>query len=863
MLKKRSKVQQRLAKVVMAALLCTNAAQAVWTPSVAEAAEADERIEVTVSKVTFDEPSSTIQVTANPDYSVVMSTRYYTTLEFHPTISSVGDVNIIGSEVPVLFRGDYPGEGGEVPVDGHTVTVSGKDTVMGGVVGARNNDGTVNNNHVVIKEAATIAGSRPGSRDRQLGTGVICGAGSYGTNATITNNTVLISGAKIGSEGLTAAIGGGNAHTLGTATVTNNTVTIEEDATVYADLIEGGYAYAESSVTAEKNQVFINSGTVIAMEIIGGHATRHNDTVAKGNNNTVTISGGTVAAETIIGGYAYADGTIDASGNNVIISGGTVTAEEIIGGQASRYYYATVATANNNTVTISGSDTKLQGEEVWIVGGEAHGNEEGGMEASNNTVNILTPLTVYALFGGYTEGISQGNTLNIAAKNVTAAKVDYFQNMNFYLPSDVNNGDTMLTIKGDVDEDDGEVYGNDLTGVTFGVAALKGVNLKKGDKVNLVVGEKGLKTDDQLKTTSSEELGKAEFLQQNSMTTEEKYELSIKKEGDNAIVTTVDNVKEEKKDDPDSQDAQKSPVETRMAVMTMINAGTDLLAGQGMANAEAAAQEVKGSSSMFAAVSGGQLRAESGSHVTTKGLGLNLGFAKEIENKSGKLMFGPVLEYGHGNYDSYQDNGMTADGKASYWGLGFIAKQTNDNGFYYEGSVRVGRAKSDYGSDSIVENSHISYDSTATYWAAHLGAGKVMDIGHNNTMDYYGKYFYSHMGGDSATIYRDGQDFDEITFSGVNSNRLRVGARLTHALNEKNNIYAGLAYQYEFSGTARATYREGAAPSPGVKGSSGMIELGWQVKPGKKSPMAIDLGVTGWVGKQRGVTANLQANWTF
>ena len=39
MLKKRSKVQKRLAKVVMAALLCTNAAQAVWVPAVAEATE--------------------------------------------------------------------------------------------------------------------------------------------------------------------------------------------------------------------------------------------------------------------------------------------------------------------------------------------------------------------------------------------------------------------------------------------------------------------------------------------------------------------------------------------------------------------------------------------------------------------------------------------------------------------------------------------------------------------------------------------------------------------------------------------------------------------------------------------------------
>ena len=102
-----------------------------------------------------------------------------------------------------------------------------------------------------------------------------------------------------------------------------------------------------------------------------------------------------------------------------------------------------------------------------------------------------------------------------------------------------------------------------------------------------------------------------------------------------------------------------------------------------------------------------------------------------------------------------------------------------------------------------------------------------------------------------------------MNFDGVNSNRIRVGARVTHALNERNKIYGGLAYQYEFSGEARATYRQGSAPSPSMKGSSGMIELGWQVKPGSKSPMTIDLGVTGWVGKQRGITANVQANWTF
>ena len=60
------------------------------------------------------------------------------------------------------------------------------------------------------------------------------------------------------------------------------------------------------------------------------------------------------------------------------------------------------------------------------------------------------------------------------------------------------------------------------------------------------------------------------------------------------------------------------------------------------------------------------LHGESGSHVDTKGISMNLGFTKEVENKSGKLLFAPFIEYGHGSYDSYQENGMSADGKANW-----------------------------------------------------------------------------------------------------------------------------------------------------------------------------------------------------
>ena len=495
--------------------------------------------------------------------------------------------------------------------------------------------------------------------------------------------------------------------------------------------------------------------------------------------------------------------------------------------------------------------------------------------ANNNTVNILAKITAARLVGVNTGGTYSGNTLNIAAKGVTTGSVDAFQNMNFFLPSDIANNDTMLTVN--------DSNGTDVKGVTFGVAALSGVKLEKGNTVNLITNPSGLTMDDTLKTTDSATLAKEAFLSPNSLTTDNKYELSISKKGEDTIIATVDNVTEQKADEGGSSenggsgkkavsipDVLKSPVETRAGVVTLVNAGADLLVSQGMSNAadaaaaertegDAAAAPRAGGFAPFAAVSFGKLRAESGSHVDNKGIGMNLGFAREIENKSGKLLIGPVIEYGHGSYDSYQDSGIKADGKSSYWGFGVIAKQTNNNGFYYEGSLRAGRTKSDYNSD-LRPGLHVSYDSSATYWAAHLGVGKLEDIGHDNTLDYYGKYFYSHTGSDST--YLNGAN-ETANFDAVNSHRIRLGARLTHALNEKNKIYGGLAWQYEFKGDARATYSvSGEAPSPSVKGSSGMIELGWQVKPGK-SPMTIDLGVTGWVGKQRGITANLQANWTF
>jgi len=866
----------------------------------------------------------------------------------HVTING-GTVGVLGSDPVTRVVGAYGAYSFSGEASGNTVTITAGEVNDALIAGAYNDYGLAKDNHVTIGGDAKI--NINGSRDFDGGI-----YGGYSSDGDAQENTVTINGGAFSSGSSSTSRPFFEGDVAGGRSLNGNA--IGNKATIGAGDFSGVYGgmagnfnpgAGPASGDANKNTVNINGGTVgLAVGGMTGRGVRFSLGSAGGsgssadggnaNGNFVNVNGGT--AGTVVGGstmpfswgygYAYGanwtetymatDGT--ANDNTVTITDGTL-------GTTGTYYYneepetwkfggvvvggLSMKEASGNTVTVKGGNV----DGAYVIGGwipqwedsavsadeldEFSESVNASAKADNNTVNILTSANFTGLYGGITSmsetGLTfgSGNTLNIAAKDVTTYDVGGFSNMNFYLPSNIANGDTMLTIKtptsgNDINgcvyysyyitmgnkfniiegedpiDDDGNIIAKakptDLTGVTFGVAALKGVNLKKGDKVTLIKDENGLDTDPgELKTTSSEELGKAEFLQQNNMTTEEKYELSIKKEGDNAIVTTVDDIIENETD----PDARKSPVETRIGVMNMINNAGDMLAGQGMSNAAAAAAGKSDGAGFnsFAAVNYGQIRGESGSHVTNKGIGLNLGFARELENKSGKLLFGPVVEYGHGSYDSYQDNGMKADGKASYWGIGVIAKQTNNSGFYYEGSLRVGRTKSDYGSDSIVANSHISYDSSATYFAAHLGAGMLRDIGHDNTLDYYGKYFYSHTGGDSTTIYRNGEDFDRVDFDGVNSNRIRLGARVTHALNERNKIYGGLAYQYEFSGEARATYRQGSAPSPSMKGSSGLIELGWQVKPGKKSPMEIDIGVTGWVGKQRGITANVQANWTF
>ncbi len=591
---------------------------------------------------------------------------------------------------------------------------------------------------------------------------------------------------------------------------------------------------------ADSNKAVIG-GRVVLSNVYGGYSTN-----GAANKNVLIVNSGTISGNAVGG---YANESADALENTVYIYGGNFTSEggkkSVSGGQGK--------TANKNVVFIYGG-TFFHSE---ITGGTIMVESDG--TATNNTVVLAgnfsgTPGIYGGAVGSSTYinfNIVTGNTLEVWINRQTVNHINNFQNYYFILPAGIKNGDTVLNVTGSAKT---EFPDN----ATIGVAMAPGAKLHKGDKVTLIKNANEFTGEYQQVSLDGVELTGTGGVSR-------KYEFALSNT-DTTIDATVT--------EADVNEQAKSLVETRAATTTFVNAGSDMLASQGFqqaANAvaiETAEQAKNGAEggqttsafTPFAAFGGSSMRAESGSYVDTRGFGLNIGFARELPNSKGKLLFAPIIEYGGGSYDSHLDDGTRGDGSSRYWGVGVIARQVNHDGLYYEGSLRGGRVTSDYkgGLDGV---GRVDYDSASNYVAAHLGVGKVFKLGKGNTLDGYFKYFFSHQTGDTTTVHAGAYD-DIGDFAAVNSHRIRLGAKLTHKINEKNKIYGGLAYQYEFNGDARATFDGESVPSPSLKGSSGMLELGWQVKPGE-GPLTLDLGVTGWAGKQRGASVQLGATWNF
>ena len=641
----------------------------------------------------------------------------------------------------------------------------------------------------------------------------------------VVRNKLLVTG--VGTNGLTHFAAAG-LNTFTTGSLTDNALTIDSENPLTIRDVYGAYSSntttssgsggsggsGSSSSTMSGNSVTLKRGALTGT-VYGAKS----EAAVKADANKVTVTGGSVSGN-VYGGYS----TSDDAENNIVDLSTVRIGGDVVGGYG--------ANAKNNTVTLRGTE----------IAGSVYGGQ---------------------LVGGASAAAGDGNTLNVYDMGAKVGYFEDFQNINFYLSPRADRTQSMLTTT--------QAKNKDLRSTTIAMELDGGyAPVAVGNDISLV------KLPDAQNIVTASNLSSTTYQTTKGVTLDYEYTLNTRSTASSAmkneLYAHVTNMK--------VKDETKSLVETQAAAIAFLASGSDLITDVGIPAAETAAMQIAdivdapsaassaqgsgaaaplstlGSYQMFAAQSFGSMRLQSGSYVDTKGWNLNVGYARRSELTSGALTFGPFIEYGRGSYDSYLDDGTHGNGKTSYIGAGVMAKSESESGTYFEGSLRVGRAKSDYSGN--IAGKSTSYDGSSSYFAGHLGIGQKKEFVSGNKLETYAKYFYAHQAGMSAKL-SSGEPYD---FGASTSSRIRFGTRYTMKNDMDGEFYAGLAWEYEFDGKGTASYEGYNLPSTSLKGSTTLFELGYRFAP-VDSTVSYGLNLTGFKGKRKGFTGGFNIAWAF
>lgn len=591
---------------------------------------------------------------------------------------------------------------------------------------------------------------------------------------------------------------------------------------------------------AEENGVGISGGAVTGN--IYGSAILDAGASGKVTKSSVSITGGAITGD-IFGGFT--GGTGDAGENTVEITGGTL-AGNVTGGRALS------GDADSNTVRVAvnagsvtgGSSTggSASHNKVYITNAAITGDVTGGSGTvtTDNAIHLQGAAVTGDVIGG-----TAGSTDNVLALHYSAARptnrihdFSNIQKLHFYLDENVDGSmPPMLQL--------GVAAKNVATlDVGFGIAG-HARRLRNSDTIHL------------MKLAPGGTLTIAGATQANIVTGMQGvsilYDFELMRQGTDELVARVLRAT--------INSGSKSFAEPRCGATDFINRGADLLAASGISSAAKeggrAEEDEKRGYQLWAAMSQGTMRAETGSYVTTTGYNLSVGWAKEGKLRAAKTLFTPFVEYGRGTYHTYLDDGTHGSGKISYLGAGLMGRIERPNGHWLEAALHGGRVRSDY-TGTISAGTVSTYDSGNTYYAAHIGIGKTRLLRTGDTLNTYLRYFYSRQDGTSAEL-NTGEIYD---FDAVASHRMRVGFTFLHREDTSKEIYAGLAYEYEFDGEGAASVQGLATDSPALRGGSTMVELGYRFIP-PDSRLSWHIHMAGWQGTRRGMTGNIQVSWAL
>ena len=626
--------------------------------------------------------------------------------------------------------------------------------------------------------------------------------------------------------------------------IQNSYIELDNDIRQVEKNIAGGY------VTIDKTQSF--NGIVTAnnnrVDIINSYV------YADGENQK--INGGYVSEiSDNFTGFTSADNNIVNIDNSLVF--GSVVAGENVKGQA-----------NGNYIIIQNNSHVITPEGEEIIDGF-------GKNASNNTIELNGTNTVNAHLYGWmhessdTVGIHDNNVLKINDFSSTINGVHnfntiLFENVKWNQEPTFNTTYNQATDKWGKTEGTGGVLVTDISNIdNVKLGNISGSDLKTGDKAYLIFAYDDNSNKQELEKLANVNGGKVESYSgvakiiNTQLLYEDNVNIIFKIDGQispgdrrmpalSAVVTGVERNK------------QVDLVASNRAVAAaFINQGTDLIAD----SLDTLSRDGKYGVKTFAAVHGNRSKYDVNSDIKINGWSIIVGVGAENEHNGGDFSWGVFYENGSGNYRTYNDFNnefFRGDGSLVYNGGGIAARYENSHGVYTEGSLRAGMLKSEM-TDALSDGENkYGYESETAYYGAHIGVGKIFSLGDDSDLDVYGKFFHTYTEGDSFNVADD-----EFEFDSINSDRLRIGARVTSNKENKFSTYYGLAYEYEFNGDAEMRAAGMKASTQSLQGSSVMAEIGLNYQPTPDSPWSFDLNMRGYAGERQGGSFNVQATYTF
>ena len=688
------------------------------------------------------------------------------------------------------------------------------------------------------------------------------------------NNTLEVSGLTARNDQGTAVTNVVAAHLDATQAVAENNATVVEDSSFTGTTsLLGVHLAAEKRGVASGTSVSVSGATVSGYGLIEAVSVYSQDTVEV-NNSTLLLSDVSMDGEpALIAG-------VDSSGKTVSVQNTLVQATEVDIQDNKELKERNVlagvsAFITNDGGTFTNKNTVVSVNKSDITNGYVAGTlvalADGGQVEINNQTVVVSYSTVDDVYG---TGIVASGNVSARINNQTIV-LDNATVVGGVYDVSIKNG-TSTRCGNDVELTNSrlQLSGINEVGSISGFDTI-GLNVTEANKMNAVLTVKKatggqtefdgvtleIASDDFLDSSDTYQLinvegGKYTF---KDLTVKESHtfiETTYTADGDVVLgngenLTSENNLFNNKT--VKATESSKTLAESLLGTVAFINQGAEFIADEGIAAMVDAAK--LGEVTAFGVMQGGSTHYNTGSYVDVDGVTFMAGAGLRVNPNWTLAGF---IEAGWANSASHVE-GTRGDGDHEYFGVGFATRYQTDGVFYVDGSLRAGRATTEfagrYGQDSA------SYDAKSLYMSAHVGLGALWDLSESLKLDTYARYTVTYLDDDDVSLnnrYNDKLDLDSTVTHAV-----RAGARLLGDFNDYASWKVGAAYEHVFDGDAESAVNSFSLDVPSLEGDTGVFELGLRIRPSLESNWAVDLGAKGYVGDREGVTGNMTVRYSF